>query len=104
LRFEFTQLGIDSILDRLTQAEADYLDTQIAIYTEHQDSDEAELIKRFDVQTIDMKNPESMFSAVYGNIKSTRTQQPFHSFLSEILLIPVNSVQRHARDKLSKSN
>jgi hypothetical protein len=95
IRFEFTMLGVDLVLDRLSQSEADYLDTQITIYTDHQESDEAELAKRFDVQNIETDKPESIFSAIYQNLKHTRSQIPFLSFLQETLLFPVNSIQKY---------
>lgn len=94
MRFEFCQLGVDSVVERLSHAELDFLDTQIQVYQDRADADEQEIFRRNDAPALDLQSVESICSALVSNAKSSRAAPLILSAMQHVLLIPSNPIRR----------
>jgi hypothetical protein len=94
IRYEFIQLGINHIIDRLLSSDmSDVLDTQIGVFQSNQDADEQELQKRYEGQVLP-EDPESIFQTLNNGMKNTRAYPFFLELLHTSLIIPANPVKR----------
>jgi hypothetical protein len=104
MRFEFIRLGLDVIVDRVSQAEHDFLDTQIEVYLNRLEADEKELSNRYDLAKINMEDAEALFGVLHGSIKNSRSYPYFISILQHCLLLPINPIKRFANVKSQNSH
>lgn len=95
IRWEFIQLGADLAVDRLSNAEHDFLDTQIDVFMSRMKSDEAEFAKRFDLSRINADDPETMVEALNANLRNTRAHMFFTDVLRQGLQMPQNPVKMY---------
>lgn len=94
MRYEFIRLGMDRVIQRLVAADHDFLDTQIHIYLEKANADEAELAKRYDQIKMNSKDPEEMFSLLWKSIKDSRSQPHAVSLLKHLMLLPIEPIKK----------
>ncbi|RKO85022.1 armadillo-type protein, partial [Blyttiomyces helicus] len=94
LRFEFLQLGLMQLIDKIGTLENEYLQTQIDVWIAGFEADEEETFQKVDVQELDMEDSVELFSALNSSMKLTSCHMPFGSILRHILLLPANPWQR----------
>jgi hypothetical protein len=99
IRSEFTKLGVDNILERLSNAEHDLLDTQINVYQERADADERDLADKYEVKRVNMDDADGMFTALHSALKNTRSYPALLDILKHALLIPANPIKRYVNIK-----
>lgn len=88
MRTEFNELGVGRVVDKLSKAHHDFLETQIGVYQDRAAADEQELNTRFDSTKFNKEDPGSIFEALYSAIKNSRTARPFLSTFQHLYLIP----------------
>lgn len=94
MRCEFIKLGVDKVVERLSEIEHEALETQLAVYQDRMEADEAELGKKYDVSTVNKEDVSGMFGLMLDSVKNTRAQQTFQSLFQHMILIPANPIKR----------
>ncbi|KAI3640676.1 hypothetical protein MIR68_001554 [Amoeboaphelidium protococcarum] len=100
MRWEFIKLGVDEIVDRLSEAEHDFLDLQLSVFQDRQAADEEELAKRYDYafsqggKSVDgVDDAEEVFRVLNNSLKNTRSYTYFLGSLKHALLVPQNPLK-----------
>ncbi|KAI9364411.1 formin homology 2 domain-containing protein [Zopfochytrium polystomum] len=94
LRYEFLNLGLMQLIDKIGFLENELLQTQIDVWIAGLEADEEESFMRLDSEYINMDSPEDIFMALHNNMKFTSCLDPFTSILKHILLLPANPFQK----------
>ncbi|OUM67025.1 hypothetical protein PIROE2DRAFT_5635 [Piromyces sp. E2] len=95
LRYEFTNLGILEILEKLKGLNDSRLSTQINIFESSANKDEEELYKRFNCNSSDA-DAVLLFESLNNSMKDTRCYKYFINMLKHSLLMPKDSGERTA--------
>ena len=95
LRFEFTNLGILEIFDKLKTLNDNLINNQIKIFETSANSDEEELYKRFNCNSSD-SDAVLLFESLNNSMKDTRCYKYFIDMLKHSLLMPKDSGERTA--------
>ncbi|KAG5456475.1 MAG: armadillo-type protein [Olpidium bornovanus] len=109
LRFEFTILGIESLLQRLRSVVNEYLETQLHIYESRALADEEEVAARAGlplgglqpsvsteagVAPVTLHDPEKIAGMLMSSLRQTRSWIPFVNTLAHALLLPSNPIKK----------
>ncbi|KAJ3413863.1 Dishevelled associated activator of morphogenesis 2 [Chytridiales sp. JEL 0842] len=94
LRYEFLQLGLMELIDKIGMIENELLQTQIDVWIAGLESDEEQCFSKLDVESIDMDDPTELFNALHGAMKMSSCLDPFMSILKHVALLPANPFQK----------
>ncbi|KAJ1552668.1 Dishevelled associated activator of morphogenesis 2 [Nowakowskiella sp. JEL0078] len=98
LRYEFLDLGLLQLIDKIGFLENELLQTQIDVWIAGLEADEEETFGKIDndVLTVEeiLEDPEELYNALTRSMKLSSCWQPFSSMLRHILLLPANPFQR----------
>ncbi|KAJ3330667.1 hypothetical protein HDU76_005130 [Blyttiomyces sp. JEL0837] len=94
MRYEFLQLGLMQLIDKIGFIENELLQTQIDVWIAGLEADEEECFARMDVDFFNTDSVEDVFGALYDNLKFTSCLEPFASILKHLLLLPSNPFQK----------
>ncbi|KAI9209295.1 formin family protein [Polychytrium aggregatum] len=94
LRFEFFQLGLLQLIDKILDVENDLLQTQIDVWIDNLELDETELRKRMDVESLDLNDMEAVSETLYQSVKFTASATSYESILRHMLLLPATPIER----------
>ncbi|KAJ3096868.1 hypothetical protein HDU97_005466 [Phlyctochytrium planicorne] len=94
LRYEFLQLGLMQLIDKIAFIENDLLQTQIDVWIAGLEADEEESFAKVDADVINIDDPEDIFHALMQSMNISSCLAPFSSILKHILLLPSNPFQR----------
>ncbi|TPX38459.1 hypothetical protein SeLEV6574_g07774, partial [Synchytrium endobioticum] len=94
LRYEFIQLGLDSLAERIGEIDNDLLQTQIDLWFDGLEADEEELYSKIDLTTVDVEDNEDMFHALDDSMAPTSCGPHWSNLLQHLLLLPANPFQK----------
>ncbi|KAI9139325.1 formin homology 2 domain-containing protein [Paraphysoderma sedebokerense] len=94
LRYEFYELGISPILERLADCEHHSIETHLHIFQSKAEADEAEVARKLDIETINFNSVEEVFAALSATIKQTKSWPHFISLMKHLILLPANPIRR----------
>lgn len=95
IRWEFIELGIMHLIDKIGHIENELLQTQIDVFISGMESDEADIYRRLDVDNFDTNNISEISETLTSVISQTSGKGPFSSILQHILLLPINPSTRY---------
>jgi len=95
LRYEFTNLGLLEIIEKLKGLNDNLINNQIIIFETSANSDEEELYKRFNCNANDA-DAVLLFQSLNNSVKDTRCYKYFINMLKHTLLMPRDSGERTA--------
>jgi hypothetical protein len=95
LRYEFTNLGLLEIFDKLKSLNDSLINNQINIFEKNANNDEGELYKRFNCSS-NNSDAVLLFESLNKSIKDTRCYKYFINMLKHTLLMPKDSGERTA--------
>ncbi|KAJ3020034.1 UNVERIFIED_CONTAM: hypothetical protein HDU68_010388 [Siphonaria sp. JEL0065] len=94
LRYEFLQLGLMQLIDKIGHIENDLLQTQIDVWIAGLEADEEELFGKLGTENVNFDSSPDLFDALYENLKFSSCLEPFHSVLKHVALLPSNPFQK----------
>ncbi|KAJ3218661.1 Disheveled-associated activator of morphogenesis 1 [Dinochytrium kinnereticum] len=94
LRYEFLQLGLMQLIDKIGFIENELLQTQIDVWIAGLEADEEESFAKVDTDFVNLDDPEDVFGALMQSMNISSCLTPFSSILKHILLLPSNPFQR----------
>jgi Diaphanous GTPase-binding Domain/Diaphanous FH3 Domain len=96
IRWEFINLGLMQLIDKIGVLENEILQTQIDVWISSMENDEAELYSRLtgEVGKPMPQDPFEFTKLVFSNMQETSSGTPFISVLRHMTLLPTNSFER----------
>ncbi|KAI9325341.1 formin homology 2 domain-containing protein [Obelidium mucronatum] len=94
LRYEFLQLGLMQLIDKIGHIDNDLLQTQIDVWIAGLEADEEQCFSRLGVEATNMDSSPELFDALYENFKFSSCLEPFHNVLKHVALLPANPFQK----------
>ncbi|KAJ3124435.1 Disheveled-associated activator of morphogenesis 1, partial [Irineochytrium annulatum] len=94
LRYEFLQLGLMQLIDKIGFIENELLQTQIDVWIAGLEADEEDCFNKIDTEFVNLDDPEDVFQALNTSMNLSSCLSPFSSILKHLLLLPSNPFQR----------
>ncbi|KAJ3270093.1 hypothetical protein HK104_004982, partial [Borealophlyctis nickersoniae] len=94
LRYEFLQLGLMQLIDKIGFLENELLQTQIDVWIAGLEADEEETFQKVDIEFMNLDDSDDLYNALSESMKLTSCYAPFASIMRHILLLPANPFQR----------
>ncbi|KAI8924051.1 hypothetical protein BC831DRAFT_467748 [Entophlyctis helioformis] len=94
MRYEFIQLGLLQLIEKIVHLENDLLQTQIDVWIAGQDADEQEWFGRLEQKPFNKDDPEELSKRLLEAMRSTSCQGPYVSLQHHLALLPSNPLER----------
>ncbi|ORY14842.1 actin-binding FH2 [Neocallimastix californiae] len=96
IRYEFLKLGIENIIDKISETSDKYVRTQIEVFKERMESDDEQLLSKYELKekNIDQDNPHEVYKILEGTLKNTNCWAYVIDIFKHYLLIPTNTTLR----------
>jgi len=94
LRFEFLQLGLMQLIDKIGYLENELLQTQIDVWITGLEADEEEIFQRVEVEYVNLDDSEDLYNALQNSMQHSSCYAPFTSMMRHIMMLPTNPFKR----------
>ena len=94
MRWEFINLGILQLIDRISYIENELLQTQIDVWVAAMDADEVEWYSRMNVKAINVDDCQEISKALLGVMKVSSCESSYRSILMHLTMLPTSSFER----------
>jgi hypothetical protein len=96
IRYEFLKLGIENIIDKISETSDKYVRTQIEVFKERMESDDEQLLSKYELneKNIDQDNPHEVYKILEVTLKNTNCWAYVIDIFKHYLLIPTNTTLR----------
>jgi Diaphanous FH3 Domain len=99
MRFEFIQLGLLKLIDKITLIENEVLQTQIDVFLIRMENDEGECYANLDMQVqelnMDQDHPEVLSELLNTSLRNTSCESSYLSILKHLSLLPHSPLERY---------
>jgi hypothetical protein len=94
MRWEFIQLGLLQLIDKIGHVDNELLQTQIDVWIAGMEQDEAELFSRLETEKVNTDDAMEIARVLSISLKASSCEAPFASILRHFTLLPKGSFER----------
>lgn len=97
MRWEFIQLGLLKLIDRITLLDNEVLQTQIDVFLIEMENDEGECFANLDskITDVDMELASDLTEALNSSLSNTSCEGSYVSILKHLAILPHSPIERY---------
>jgi hypothetical protein len=94
MRWEFIQLGLLQLIDKIGFVDNELLQTQIDVWIAGMENDDFELFSRLEAEKVNLEDAQDIAKALDVTMKASSCEAPFVSIMRHLTLMPKGSFER----------